>query len=555
MVELQPGTLLEERRGGSAILSTLISEMIENSTNGYIRCERTPKEEMPRVGQIVIYNREIVAAFFESKRPQYGSKAIKNIESDCQSLDCILQVISGIDIPRLLDIYPEAKISNSGTDVNQDTKWWQTLSNRENTWTRTTRSLTSSQEYQEPEFLKIKANLSSTNQEVAEYLKPGSVYSTNSEEIFKLAANLNKLGRPLLILSRLSNKHLLDVSEVNANSYLLISRQEGERNIPPDIEQIREIVASFLEANIRAVMIFDGLEYLSSVNDSDQVINLVRELADNMRYEDDCMFICVNQENWSKQEYVQLIRAAPIIETELLQNWNSDAEQLEDHPLLAPLTEEEISQMEQYISINTPIDSEEIVPDLPIEIEEVIEDESFDDEIFDSIEVEDEIINEEPQEEKIYIGPRTAQVVKRRKAKHSDPIDKIINQNASIIAARGKNIDSKFPEPKIIPKAVIGEGRTAELPEIPNVIPTSLSQVIKQKSSTKDLDLPNIEPKSKTIDLAKREITGQNVLSPVAARGIEVKKNLSNRSQASSRPQRKIDLDKRLKSWVSEDVE
>ena len=91
MVELQPGTLLEERRGGSAILSTLISEMIENSTNGYIRCERTPKEEMPRVGQIVIYNREIVAAFFESKRPQtvldQATKEYNSRNTRCKTSD------------------------------------------------------------------------------------------------------------------------------------------------------------------------------------------------------------------------------------------------------------------------------------------------------------------------------------------------------------------------------------------------------------------------------------------------------------------------------------
>lgn len=555
MVELQPGTLLEERRGGSAILSTLINEMIENSTNGYIRCERTPKEEMPRVGQLVIFNREIVAAFFEAKRPQFGAKAIKNIEADSQALDCILQVITGVDIPRLLEIYPEAKISNSNTDSDQDTKWWQTLSNRENTWTRSRRSLATSQEYQEPEFMKIKGKLSDGNSEITEFLRPGSVYSTSSNEIFKLAANLSNLGRPLLVISRLSSKNMLDANGVPEDAYLLISRQEGERNISPDIDGINDIVASFLEGNIRAVMVFDGLEYLSSTNDSDKVINLVRDLADNMRYEDDCMFICVNEENWSKQEYIQLIRAAPVIDSELLQNWNSDPAQLEDHPLLAPLTEEEISQMEAYISMNTPIDSDEIEIESHIEIEEVLEEELSTEEILESIEVEDIIIEEIQQEEKKYIGPRSAQIVKRRKAKHSEPIEKIINQNASIIAARGKTIDSKFPETNNLPKTPIGKGRVGELPEIPNIIPTSLNQVVKQKSSTRDLDLPTLNSDSKTINLTKKDVSGQNVLSPVAARGIEVKKNLTNRSQASSRPQRKIDLDKRLKSWVSEDVE
>ena len=73
-----------------------------------------------------------------------------------------------------------------------------------------------------------------------------------------------------------------------------------------------------------------------------------------------------------------------------------------------------------------------------------------------------------------------------------------------------------------------------------------------QKSSTKDLDLPKPKPSSKTINLVKGDTSEKQVLSPVAARGIEVKKNVNNRSQASSRPQRKLDLDGRLRSWKEE---
>ena len=39
------------------------------------------------------------------------------------------------------------------------------------------------------------------------------------------------------------------------------------------------------------------------------------------------------------------------------------------------------------------------------------------------------------------------------------------------------------------------------------------------------------------------------VVSPLAARGIEIKRNLANRRQASSVPQREIDIDKELESW------
>ena len=40
-----------------------------------------------------------------------------------------------------------------------------------------------------------------------------------------------------------------------------------------------------------------------------------------------------------------------------------------------------------------------------------------------------------------------------------------------------------------------------------------------------------------------------NPISPLAARGVEIKRNIAKRSQASSLPQKEIDIDKELDSW------
>ena len=66
MVELPQGIVVEERRGGAGILTTLVNDMIKLNSNGYIRTERTPTEAMPRVGQVVISSGEISAAMHES---------------------------------------------------------------------------------------------------------------------------------------------------------------------------------------------------------------------------------------------------------------------------------------------------------------------------------------------------------------------------------------------------------------------------------------------------------------------------------------------------------
>ena len=156
-----------------------------------------------------------------------------------------------------------------------------------------------------------------------------------------------------------------------------LSRQEGERNILPEIDGITNVVSEFLSKNIRAVMLFDGLEYLSSICGSNQVINLIRDLADMMRYEDDCLLIHTSDTTWSKKEYTQIVKAAPSIDTQTIDDWNIEPEMLEDHPLLAPLTEEEISQMEEYISENTPKQAiEENISEIDLEeetIEELVE--------------------------------------------------------------------------------------------------------------------------------------------------------------------------------------
>ena len=45
----------------------------------------------------------------------------------------------------------------------------------------------------------------------------------------------------------------------------------------------------------------------------------------------------------------------------------------------------------------------------------------------------------------------------------------------------------------------------------------------------------------------------KDAISPLAARGVEIKRNVAKRSQASSLPQRKLDIDKELDSWKMEE--
>ena len=256
MVELQHGTLLEERRGGNAILSTLVKEMVANSVDGYIRSERTPKDELPCVGQLIIQNREVVAAIYESKRTYFSSKAIEKIESDCQELDCLIQITTNIDIPRIMEIYPESKVTVQ-TKVEADSqKWWHDVGNRDIGWTRSRKMPSSTQNLDDAEFIKIKASISKDKYiDTSEILRPGSVFSSNSEEIYSLAANLHELERPVLVISRRTGDDLQNSYTIPKEICLWLSSVEKENCISPEISILQSTIHKFLEENINLLAI------------------------------------------------------------------------------------------------------------------------------------------------------------------------------------------------------------------------------------------------------------------------------------------------------------
>ena len=72
--------------------------------------------------------------------------------------------------------------------------------------------------------------------------------------------------------------------------------------------------------------------------------------------------------------------------------------------------------------------------------------------------------------------------------------------------------------------------------------------MVRQDSTTKERSLPKTKLGPKAVPV-KNKSSDRDAISPTAARGIEVKRNISKRSRASSVPQRKIDLDKELLSW------
>ena len=96
-------------------------------------------------------------------------------------------------------------------------------------------------------------------------LKPGSVHSNESDMIFELASNLRIHGKPLLVISRRTREELFVKFNIPAEDSLWLSQREGEGVQFVDIDAIKGTVYGFLEGNLRAVLLLDGLEYLANI--------------------------------------------------------------------------------------------------------------------------------------------------------------------------------------------------------------------------------------------------------------------------------------------------
>ena len=564
MVELPMGNIIEERRGGSGTLSTLLNEMVKLGTNGYIRSERTPKDMMPRVGQVVVQNGEMWVAIHEEKAILEGVDALIEIESDCLELDCLIQLIEDIDVQRIIDLHPLAKLSVENPEQKESSQWWENISNRKNAWTKSSKLPTIDASVDAPEFVRAKAaSMIHRAATLGIRLEPGCVYSNGSEELFYLASNLKNHGKPLLVISRKTREEVSVKFDIPSEACLWLSQREGEGIQFVDLDAIKGTIYGFLEGNLRAVLLFDGLEYLANICGEKPVIEMVREISDRMRYEDDCLLISFDKSAWESTDAAHIIRAAPSIDTDLIHSWNQDSESLLDHPLMAPPTEEEMLRLENYLDEHTPetfvVEKlvEQTIEEAPMPIEKEPEPEpetipkveEIEVVVVDEPEIVD-IVNVEPEKK----GPRKAQTVKRRKAIRSKPPTDRETKLAGLSAVNKTKLIGDLPSTKQLPKTAIGAGNEGKFNTISKRISSEISDAVRQGPSQKKHKLPATKLGPKTAQRITRKHHNK-VVSPLAARGIEIKRNLKNKRQASSVPQREIDIDKELESWKMNEEE
>ena len=358
MVELPQGVTIEVRRGGHDALAQLSQDMNSLGISGYIRIERRPKELMPRVSQILILDGIPTLALHESDILFVGLEALLEIERDSMALDSLISLVelTNEESNRVVDLYPEAKINTTeNTDQEQQSSWWNNVSLNSSSWRREARLPELEKVIEAPEYIRNKSqaklqSLSGENR-VLNYGQTMLYDSTDNQQIFELVGILGEFSRPILIISRTNPKELFSKYSIPIHSCLLLSNSSENSTIKPQVDVIQSKITEFLWANKQAVVYLSDIDYLASFDDDLSIVEMLRNVVDEVKANDHLLFTSCNLDSFETGISNRLLKDFELLEQNFLNFLLLDPEEIFQHPICTELTEEELSWIEQQVSM------------------------------------------------------------------------------------------------------------------------------------------------------------------------------------------------------------
>lgn len=358
MVELPQGVTIEVRRGGHDALAQLSQDMNSLGISGYIRIERRPKELMPRVSQILILDGIPTLALHESDILFVGLEALLEIERDSMALDSLISLVelTNEESNRVVDLYPEAKINTAeNADQEQQSSWWNNVSLNSSSWRREARLPELEKVIEAPEYIRNKSqaklqSLSGENR-VLNYGQTMLYDSTDNQQIFELVGILGEFSRPILIISRTNPKELFSKYSIPIHSCLLLSNSSENSTIKPQVDVIQSKITEFLWANKQAVVYLSDIDYLASFDDDLSIVEMLRNVVDEVKANDHLLFTSCNLDSFETGISNRLLKDFELLEQNFLNFLLLDPEEIFQHPICTELTEEELSWIEQQVSM------------------------------------------------------------------------------------------------------------------------------------------------------------------------------------------------------------
>lgn len=361
MVELPRGETVENRRGGPDVLQTLVRDQFGQNGTGYIRIERIPNTGHPRIGQLVIKDGKPLAAIHEQAAIRHGVEALIEIEDDALFLQSQLSVVKDVEIELIAQLHPDALLNISmawdvDSPLSSDKHWWEGRKATEIKWSTVEELPEYETVVETPEFIQRAAAIKRAQMqgELAGELLPGHVHlldAERSDDAYKLAFELASIGRPLLVISRTARESISVEYNIPSSSCWWLSERPGnaEQSLGPRFEEISRVVNDFLWGNLRAVVLFDGMEFLSSIHGTERMLGFLRRIADDFNDSDNLLLIPADLLVWPEKERRKIQRVADEIPSRLVSFWLQDPELLSQHPFCAPPSEEESKWIEDSL--------------------------------------------------------------------------------------------------------------------------------------------------------------------------------------------------------------
>ncbi|PXF24394.1 MAG: hypothetical protein CXX71_00355 [Methanobacteriota archaeon] len=341
MAEFPDGRVREVRRGGAGVLELLLLDLSREQADGYIRVER--QGEVARVGQLVLSAGRLVMCLHEADELNMGRHALEELRADAASDDSRLSIHDEVDLEVVFDLHPEARlhldddVGASGDriegweDTGSSLTWWQQRGQTE--WIRPKTDAELESERGEKEDRGPTVPRTHTP---GEEVEPGYCYlvdCTSPDDSLTLVRHLAAIGHPALVISRqpparLVSEHGLDESDCRWLTEQT-GRIKGVRDVSP--ASVGRELESFMAATQRAVLLLDGLEFLSGVHGFERMLGMLHSVLDTVQSSDHVLFIPADLEAWDPRQRGLLLRELDGLPAERVQLWSAHPADVEGH--------------------------------------------------------------------------------------------------------------------------------------------------------------------------------------------------------------------------------
>ena len=360
LVELPQGVVIEVRRGGHDALAKLSSDMARLGISGYIRIERRPKNMIPKVGQVLIHESQPKLAIHEAEAVLGGLEALLEIERDSSVLDALISLVelSNEEILRIISLYPDSLLLTDEAQTSETRDdWWNYVKLNTSSWRREARLPEQEVIVEAPEYIRQLTKAKLQKFDLGDkFLNYGDTLlndSQDSNNTLSLAGLLASHGRPVIVFSRNESRTLVENFDLPQASCVIMTTNDYPDSVKPEPDKIKQKVTNFLWENKQAIVVFSDVEYLLSLNEFSPVMNMFREIIDEVRIADHLMLVHCNLEILNDVQRHTFEREFETITTTYLETLTMDAESLLDHPICMELSEEELSWIEQQIKFSS----------------------------------------------------------------------------------------------------------------------------------------------------------------------------------------------------------